>query len=143
MERKGVLYVINGPNLNLLGRREPALYGKATLGEIEELCRLWGRERGVKVRTFQSNHEGELVDLVHRGGDEADGIVLNGAAYSHTSIALRDAVAAVSVPVVEVHLTNTAAREPFRRHSYLTAVAAGLVMGFGPRSYLLALEALS
>lgn len=143
MERPGVIFVIHGPNLNLLGRREPALYGTATLEEIDESCRSWGRERGIDVRTFQSNHEGELVDLVQQGGDEASGIVLNGAAYSHTSVALRDAVSAVAVPVVEVHLTNTAARESFRHRSLLTAVAAGLVMGFGPRSYRIALEALA
>ncbi|QTX31791.1 type II 3-dehydroquinate dehydratase [Aminithiophilus ramosus] len=141
MERN-VLFVVNGPNLNLLGRREPSVYGTTTLDEIDGNCRAWGAERGLEVRCFQSNHEGDLVDWVQRGGDEADGIVLNGAAYSHTSVALRDAVAAVSVPVIEVHLSNTAAREAFRHESHLTAVAAGLVMGFGASGYILALQGL-
>ena len=142
MEGK-TLFVINGPNLNLLGRREPSLYGTTTLDVIEKSCRDWGAERAIEVRTFQSNHEGDLVDWVQRGGDEASGVVLNGAAYSHTSIALRDAVAAISVPVVEVRLTNTAAREAFRHESQITAVADGLVMGFGAASYVLALEGLA
>lgn len=141
MERN-VLFVVNGPNLNLLGRREPSVYGTTTLDEIDGSCRAWGAARGLEVRCFQSNHEGDLVDWVQRGGDEADGIVLNGAAYSHTSVALRDAVAAVAVPVIEVHLSNTAAREAFRHRSHLTAVAAGLVMGFGASGYILALQGL-
>lgn len=133
-------HVINGPNMNMLGRRE-AIYGSVTLAEVEAMCRRWGEEMGVGVECFQSNHEGELVEAVHRAYG-SQGLVINGAGYGYTSVALRDAVSACPVPVVEVHMTNVAAREAFRRESLLTPVVRGLIMGFGARVYLLALEAL-
>lgn len=133
-------HVINGPNMNMLGRRE-AIYGSVTLAELEAMCRRWGEEMGVGVECFQSNHEGELVEAVHRAYG-SQGLVINGAGYGYTSVALRDAVSACPAPVVEVHMTNVAAREAFRRESLLTPVVRGLIMGFGARVYLLALEAL-
>ncbi len=133
------IMVINGPNLNLLGQREPGIYGDQTLGWIEGELRDLGSELGMVVECLQSNHEGELVDLVQRGGRQSQGIVLNAGAYTHTSIALRDAVAAIAVPVVEVHLSNPAARESFRHVSYLAGVCAGSISGFGWQSYALAL----
>lgn len=142
MNRELTFLVLNGPNLNLLGEREPGIYGAATLAELEERCRAWGRERGVAVDCRQSNHEGVLLDVLQEARLERDGVVFNPAAYSHSSIALWDCVAALTIPVVEVHISNTAAREPFRRESYITPVAAGLVAGFGPAGYILALEGL-
>ena len=133
------IMVINGPNLNLLGQREPGVYGDKTLGWIEGELRDLGSELGMVVECLQSNHEGELVDLVQRGGRQSQGIVLNAGAYTHTSIALRDAVAAIATPVVEVHLSNPAARESFRHVSYLAGVCAGSISGFGWQSYALAL----
>jgi 3-dehydroquinate dehydratase-2 len=135
--------VINGPNLGRLGRREPELYGTATLPEIEERCRSWGREAGHEVRCAQTDGEGELIRLLHAAGDDCEGIVLNAAGYTHTSVALRDAVLAISVPVVEVHLTNPWAREPWRRRNLLEDVVRGRVAGFGPAGYLLALSGLA
>jgi len=126
--------------MNMLGRRE-AIYGSVTLAELEAMCRRWGEEMGVGVECFQSNHEGELVEAVHRAYG-SQGLVINGAGYGYTSVALRDAVSACPAPVVEVHMTNVAAREAFRRESLLTPVVRGLIMGFGARVYLLALEAL-
>ncbi|MCX7828884.1 MAG: type II 3-dehydroquinate dehydratase [Thermanaerothrix sp.] len=134
--------VINGPNMDLLGRREVGLYGSATLKDLEALCLRWGEENGVFVECLQSNHEGDLIEMVHRGSHEFQGVVMNAAGYGHTSVALRDAVSACSVPVVEVHITNVASREPFRHRSLLTPVVRGLVMGFGVKGYLLALGGL-
>ena len=142
MEGRMKFLVLNGPNLNLLGEREPGIYGHTSLGELEDLCREWGAGRDVEVTCAQSNSEGVLIDLLHAARRETAGVVLNAGGYTHTSIALRDAVAALDIPVVEVHLTNTSKREEFRRHSFLTPVAAGLIMGFGPAGYLLALEGL-
>lgn len=142
MENRLTFLVLNGPNLDLLGEREPGTYGRTTLAELENLCRNWGEERGIDIRFAQSNHEGELVDLLHAARLDTRGVVFNAAAYTHTSVALRDAVAAIGIPVIEVHLSNTAARESFRRRSFLAPVAAGLVMGFGVKGYLLALEGL-
>ncbi|MEJ2718613.1 MAG: type II 3-dehydroquinate dehydratase [Deltaproteobacteria bacterium] len=131
--------VINGPNLNLLGQREPAVYGIRTLNEIEEsLCTL-GAELGVDVSFFQSNIEGELVEALQQAENLHDGVILNAAAYTHTSVAVRDAVSAISIPVVEVHLSNPQAREFFRRRSLLADVCAGSISGFGEESYALAL----
>ena len=135
--------VLNGPNLNLLGLREPAIYGSATLSDIEELCRLTGERLGLEVDFRQSNHEGELVDLIHAARTTARGIAINAGAYTHTSIALHDAIRAVALPTVELHLSNVHARESFRHHSYLAPAATGVICGFGPRSYVLALEALA
>jgi 3-dehydroquinate dehydratase-2 len=132
------IHVINGPNLNRLGKREPELYGKKTLEEIEgELIRM-GLELGIQINCFQSNLEGEIVSLVQAAGDKSDGIVLNAAAYTHTSVAIRDAVSCCGVPVVEVHITNPNGRESFRKDSLLSGVCDGLIAGFGWRSYCLA-----
>ena len=131
--------VINGPNLNLLGQREPQIYGGTTLAQIEESLRQQGKEIGIDVRCFQSNIEGELVDALQQAGNDSDGVILNGGAYTHTSVALRDAVAAIDIPVVEVHLSNPQAREEFRWTSLLADVCVGSVSGFGERSYELAL----
>lgn len=142
MEDKLKFLVLNGPNLNLLGEREPGIYGSLSLTELEDLCRAWGAERGIEILCAQSNHEGELVDILQEARHDVAGVVFNAAAYTHTSVALRDCVAAIRPPVIEVHISNTAKREEFRHTSYLTAVAAGLVMGFGLRGYILALEGL-
>jgi 3-dehydroquinate dehydratase-2 len=135
--------VLNGPNLNLLGLREPGIYGSATLSDIEELCRLTGERLDLEVDFRQSNHEGELVDFIHAARTTARGIAINAGAYTHTSIALHDAIRAVALPTVELHLSNVHARESFRHHSYLAPAATGVICGFGPRSYVLALEALA
>lgn len=134
--------VLNGPNLNLLGTREPALYGHATLADIEARARAVGRELGVEVTCAQHNGEGELIDAVQQLAGRADGALINAGAYSHTSLALRDAFAAVQVPFVEVHLTNVYARELERRHSMLAAGAFAVLCGFGALGYELALRGL-
>ncbi len=131
--------VINGPNLNLLGRREPEIYGTETPARIEASLERLGRELGLELTFFQSNHEGELIDALHRADETADGVILNAGGYTHTSVALRDAAAAIGVPVVEVHLSNPQAREEFRRTSLLAGVSVGSIAGFGPESYALAL----
>lgn len=136
------ILVLNGPNLNLLGTREPQLYGTTTLADIERALVTQGVELGVTVSCAQSNHEGELIDRIHAARGVADGIIVNAGAYSHTSIALKDALAAVAIPYVEVHLTNIYAREPERRHSTLSAGARGVVCGFGAAGYELALRGL-
>lgn len=142
-----MILVMNGPNLNLLGTREPGRYGARTLPEIEADLRSLGAELGVELSFFQSNHEGALLDRIHATiGPEpalrAEGVVLNAGAYTHTSIALRDALLAVKRPFVEVHLSNVFAREPFRHHSTFADVALGVVSGFGPASYELGLRGL-
>lgn len=134
--------VLNGPNLNLLGERDPAVYGTATLADLERLCRATAGELGYDVAFRQTNHEGVLVDDIHELRGTAVGFVVNAAAYSHTSIAIRDALATVAQPVVEVHLSDIAAREPFRHHSYVTEVADGFVSGLGARGYDLAIRRL-
>jgi 3-dehydroquinate dehydratase-2 len=133
------ILVLNGPNLNLLGQREPELYGSLSLPEIEERLKAMGKELGVSVECRQSNHEGELVDAIQEAGANGVGVILNAGAYTHTSVALRDAVAGSQAVVVEVHLTNPHAREEFRHVSFLSGVCAGLVAGFGWESYALAL----
>ncbi len=137
-----LIAVLNGPNLNLLGDREPELYGRATLAEIEARTRARAAELGVEVSWMQSNHEGALIEAVHALRGSADGALVNAAALTHTSLALRDALLAVRVPFVEVHLSNIFAREPDRRRSLLADAAVGLVAGFGAESYRLGLEAL-
>lgn len=134
--------VLNGPNLNLLGRREPSLYGHASLAEIEVLVRAEAAALGIEIRWLQSNHEGVLLDEVQALPGVADGLVLNAGAYTHTSLALRDALLAVRVPFVEVHLSNLFAREAPRRRSLVGDLALGVITGFGPTGYLLALRAL-
>lgn len=136
------VHVLNGPNLNLLGTREPATYGRATLADIEARLREKAAPLGVELTFRQSNVEGELVGFVHEAGLAGAGIILNAGAYTHTSIALRDAIKAVDAIAVEVHLSNVHAREAFRHHSYIAPVAAGVICGFGPVSYELALDAI-
>jgi len=132
--------VIHGPNLNLLGTREPKVYGKETLAEINRRLTAAGRARGVEVLTYQSNLEGELIGRIHQARDEKVAFILiNPAGYTHTSVALRDALAGVAIPFVEVHLSNVHAREPFRHHSYFSALAAGVICGLGSRGYDFAL----
>lgn len=131
--------VLNGPNLNLLGLREPGIYGKDTLAGIEELCRETAAAHGLRADCRQSNHEGTLIDAVHGARTEHRAIVINPAGYSHTSVALRDALAAVELPVVEVHLSNIHKREAFRHHSYVSAVADTVICGAGAHGYALAL----
>jgi 3-dehydroquinate dehydratase-2 len=134
-----VLYVLNGPNLNLLGAREPDVYGSATLADVQALCERAADGAAVVFR--QTNHEGELIDWVQEAGGKADALVLNPAGYGHTSVALLDALKSLSIPIVECHLSNPAARERFRHRSYVSPVAAGVVSGFGPLSYELAVQA--
>ncbi len=135
------IHILNGPNLNRLGLREPGVYGAQTLSEIESLVRDHAASRGYGAVFRQSNHEGELVDWLHAANDSA-GVVLNAGAYTHTSIALHDAIRSIDAPVVEVHISNVFAREAFRHHSTISPVARGVICGFGVHSYLLAVDAL-
>ncbi|MEL6619050.1 MAG: type II 3-dehydroquinate dehydratase [Pseudomonadota bacterium] len=134
--------VLNGPNLNLLGLREPEVYGATTLAEVEAQCVAHGQAKGVKVTCMQSNSEGALVDAIHGARGVHAGIVLNAGAYTHTSIALRDAIAGTQVPTVELHVSNVHAREAFRHHSHIAPVCVGVICGFGVAGYTLALDAL-
>jgi 3-dehydroquinate dehydratase-2 len=139
--------VLNGPNLNLLGTREPSVYGADTLADVEALCRQAADPHGVAIDFRQSNHEGVLIDAIHEAGRACKagtliGVVFNAGAYTHTSIALHDAIKGTEVPVIEVHISNVHAREPFRHHSWLSPVAAGIVVGFGVEGYRLAIEGL-
>ncbi|KJF68641.1 MULTISPECIES: type II 3-dehydroquinate dehydratase [Rhizobium] len=137
-----IIIVINGPNLNMLGKREPGIYGGKTLKDIENDCLAAGTDLGFAVEFRQSNHEGVLVDWLHEAGERAAGVVINPGAYSHTSIALHDAIRAISTPVVEVHISNIHAREEFRHKSMVSPAAKGMVCGFGPYGYIMALHAL-
>jgi 3-dehydroquinate dehydratase-2 len=136
------ILVLHGPNLNLLGQREPGIYGSLTLPEINRLLEEEALKSQVKVFSMQSNHEGVLVDNIHEALGQYQGILINAGAYTHTSVALRDAIAAVNLPTVEVHLSNIYRREDFRHHSYIAPVAIGQISGFGVQSYLLGLQAL-
>ena len=135
------IYVLSGPNLNLLGVREPEIYGKATLEDVRRLCEARAEALGRTVVFRQSNHEGELIDWIQEAREKASALVINPAGYGHTSIAILDALKSVDLPVVECHLSNPAAREEFRRHTYVSLAATGLVSGFGAASYALAVEA--
>jgi 3-dehydroquinate dehydratase II len=139
------MLILNGPNLNLLGQREPAVYGTATLADVEALCRAEGERLGLDIEFRQSNHEGELIEWIHGAGPrcasgELSGVVLNAGAFTHTSIGLHDAIKGAAVPVVEVHISNVHAREEYRHHSYISPVAAGIVIGFGVHGYVLAIQ---
>ena len=136
------VFVLNGPNLNMLGKREPDVYGSTTLAEIEARCRAAAGPLGLAIDFRQTNQEGVLVDWIQEAAEKAKGIVINPGAYTHTSVALHDAVRAAGVPVIEVHLSNIFAREEFRHHSHISPVAVGVICGFGPKGYLLALEAM-
>lgn len=135
--------VLNGPNLNLLGTRQPEVYGTATLADIEAMCREAAGRLGLELEFRQSNHEGALIDAIHEARARHGGIVLNAGAYTHTSVAIMDALASVGLPVAEVHLSNIHRREGFRHRSYVSQVALGMICGFGPIGYVLALEALA
>ena len=135
--------VLNGPNLNLLGTRQPEVYGSVTLADVENLCRAHGKALDIDISFLQSNHEGALIDAIHAAKGKHGGIVLNAGAYTHTSVALMDAIASVELPLVEVHLSNIHAREAFRHKSYIAPVALGQIAGFGAHGYVLALDALA
>jgi 3-dehydroquinate dehydratase-2 len=140
------IWVLNGPNLNLLGTREPAIYGSTTIADLERACRSAAQAHGAEIDFRQSNHEGVLIDWLHAAGAagaSVAGVVLNAGAYTHTSVALHDAIKAIGVPVIEVHLSNVHAREPFRHQSYLSPACAGVVVGFGVAGYAMAIEALA
>lgn len=133
--------LINGPNLNLLGQREPGIYGHQTLPQIEQALQISAQQRSHELDCFQSNDEAALIDRIHRAGqDQVDFIIINPAAYTHTSVALRDALLGVAIPFIEVHLSNVHAREPFRRHSYLSDIACGVICGLGRQGYDYALD---
>ncbi len=135
--------LINGPNLNLLGKREPKYYGKKTLSEIEDMVRAEGLELGIEVLTFQSNHEGEIIDFIQDNSLIADGIIINPGAFTHYSYAIYDALRATNLPIVEVHLSNIFTRESFRAHSVISPIAKGVITGLGYKGYLFALDYIS
>ena len=135
--------VLNGPNLNMLGSREPELYGTATLADIEAACRARAQALGIDIECRQSNGEGELVDWIQEARQTADGIIMNPGAYTHTSVAILDALRATGLPTIEVHLSNIHGREAFRRRSYVSQAAKGVICGFGPRGYVMALDAMA
>lgn len=141
MEEKGRILVLHGPNLNLLGERETAVYGTATLEEINQRLKAEAAKYGLALDTFQSNYEGALVEAIQKAKGKYDIIIINPAAYTHTSVALRDAILAVNIPTIEVHLSNIYKREEFRHKSYISGVAVGQISGFGVQSYLLAVKA--
>ena len=146
MERKIIRHkvlVIHGPNLNMLGKREPDIYGKTTLGEINSSLEELGEKLGFVVETFQSNHEGEIVDKIQQSASEQKGLIINPAALTHTSIAIRDALLLLNIPVIEIHLSNIYKREPFRHKSLISDIAAAQLTGFGIKGYYMALEALA
>ena len=134
--------ILNGPNLNLLGFRQPEVYGRTTLADVEGMCRARAKEIGVEVEFEQSNHEGALIDAIHGTRGRLDGLILNAGAYTHTSIALMDAISSAEVPAIELHLSNVHARESFRHQSYIARVSVGVICGFGARGYTLAMDAM-
>ena len=138
-----VLHIINGPNLNLLGTREPEVYGTTTLADIEAMCITRAQTHGMETLCLQSNDEGEMVNFIQTARSVASGLIINAGAYSHTSVAILDALQAVEVPIIEVHLSNIFAREEFRHHSYVSGVAAGVICGLGAQGYEMAIDALA
>ena len=137
------MLILNGPNLNLLGQRQPEVYGTTTLAQVEQMCVAKAAEMDVTLSFEQSNHEGALIDAIHAARGQIDGIILNAGAYTHTSVALMDAIASAKIPVVELHLSNIHAREAFRHKSFIAPVAVGQICGFGPAGYPLAMDALA
>ncbi len=137
------ILILNGPNLNMLGVRQPEIYGRQTLADIEESCASYADALGLEIDFRQSNQEGELVTWIQEALGACDAVIINAAAYTHTSVAIQDALKLLSVPVIEVHLSNIHQREPFRHHSYISAAAQGMICGFGARGYLMALDALA
>ncbi|MFY0662899.1 MAG: type II 3-dehydroquinate dehydratase [Shimia sp.] len=135
-----MIYILNGPNLNLLGKREPEIYGHDTLADVETNCAAVGKILGLSVKLQQSNHEGEIVEMIHEARENAAGIIINPAAYSHTSVAILDALNTFEGPVLEVHISNIHKRETFRHHSYVSARADGVIAGFGVNGYALAMQ---
>ena len=135
-----LVYLLNGPNLNLLGKREPAIYGHETLADVEADCRQLASELGLELEVLQSNAEHQLIDWIQEARERAGGILINAGAYTHTSVAILDALAACEFPILEVHISNIHKREAFRHHSYVSAVAAGVIAGFGTQGYQLALQ---
>ncbi len=138
-----LIYVLNGPNMDLLGQREPQIYGHETLADVEAACRAEGAALGLEVKCLQSNAEHQIIDWVHEARETAGGIVINAAAFTFTSIAILDALLTCECPIIEVHITNIHRREPFRQHSYISAAASGVMAGFGTQGYLLALQRLA
>jgi 3-dehydroquinate dehydratase-2 len=136
------LLILNGPNLNLLGQRQPEIYGHMTLADVRELCDSKAKTLGIDIEFEQTNHEGRMVDLIQAAKTTHDGIILNAGAYTHTSIALFDALTSVEMPAIELHLSNVFSREAFRHHSYISNVAIGVICGFGAYGYLLAIDAM-
>jgi 3-dehydroquinate dehydratase-2 len=136
------ILVLNGPNLNLLGTRQPEVYGSTTLDQVQEQCAKFAKQAGFEIDFQQSNHEGALIDAIHAAKGVCDGIVMNAGAYTHTSVAIMDAIASVELPAIELHLSNVHAREEFRHVSYMSKVALGVIAGFGPAGYTLALQAM-
>ncbi|QHE68850.1 type II 3-dehydroquinate dehydratase [Rhodococcus sp. WAY2] len=140
MTAPGPIFVLNGPNLNLLGQRQPEVYGSETLDDVVELCRTSAARAGREIVARQSNHEGQLIDWVHEARTTASGVVINPGGYTHTSVALRDALVTLEMPLVEVHISNVHAREEFRRHSYVSGIATGVIAGLGILGYGLAVD---
>ncbi len=138
-----LIYVLNGPNMDLLGQREPQIYGHETLADVEAACRAEGAALGLEVKCLQSNAEHQIIDWIHEARETAGGIVINAAAFTFTSIAILDALLTCECPIIEVHITNIHRREPFRQHSYISAAASGVMAGFGTQGYLLALQRLA
>ena len=134
------VYILNGPNLNLLGQRQPEIYGSTTLADVEGDCRTLGRELGVEIVFFQSNHEGAIIDMIHEARQNAQAIIINPAAFTHSSVAILDALNTFDGPVIEVHISNVHKRESFRHHSFVSLRADGVMAGFGTHGYLLALR---
>lgn len=135
-----LIYVVNGPNLNLLGKRQPEIYGHETLADVERDCKALAKSLGLEVAFFQNNFEGGLIEIIHEARTKSAGVIINAGAYTHTSIGLHDALKAVDVPVVEVHISNIHQREEFRHHSYVSLVASGVIVGCGTQGYQLALQ---